>query len=572
MNKKEMVDHLNRIALYLEIRGDNSFKIAAYRRAGQALEMDERPLTAIQDFGQLKGIGKGTAQVINEFIATGESSVLNDLQQELPESLLILLRIPGLGGKKIGKLYQTLAVRDLQTLREACTEGRVRALPGFGEKTEWKILQAIEKLDQRPKELPISYMIGLAENIEEILRQMTVIDRFSRAGSLRRAKEQMKDLDFVVETEDPETAGEEILKQLGYSEIVGRGEAKMTLLLNDPYHVSVDFRFAGSEAYVTTLHHFTGSKDHNVLLRHLAKQHGEKISEYGIETEEGQCLTFRDESQFYDHLGLHFIPAPVREGTHEVELAQKGPLGLISLADIQADLHLHSTWSDGTQTIAEMAQAAKDRGYQYACLTDHSQSLRVANGLSVERLQRQQEEIAQFNEQTGDFKLFSGTEIDILPDGSLDYPDTVLEQLDFVIASIHSSFTQSQADIMKRLENACHNPYVRLIAHPTGRLLGRRKGYEVDIAQLIQMAKETGTALEINASRNRLDLSAEWAGQAQDAGVKLAIDTDSHSRSGLSEMELGVRTAQRGWIRPATVLNTMTLARFTAFLQQKKQG
>lgn len=570
MDKKEIADHLNRIALYLEIRGDNSFKIAAYRRAGQVLEEDPRPLTAIDDFSKMKGIGKGTAQVIADYMSTGESAVLHELQQQLPETLLDLLRVPGLGGKKIGKLYQQLDVRDLASLREACQTGKVRTMAGFGEKTEWKILQAIANLDERPKELPIAYMFGLAKQIEAALDPITEIHRFSPAGSLRRGKEKMKDLDFVVETSDPEKAAQAILSRLAYQEIVGRGDAKMTLLLSDPYHVSVDFRFAMPDAYITTLHHFTGSKDHNVLLRHLAKERHEKISEYGIEISDGKRLTFQNEKTFYQHLGLNYIPAPVREGGDEVEQARQGTLNLVDLDRVQADLHMHSDWSDGSSSIEEMVGGAKARGYRYACLTDHSRSLRVANGLSIERLRRQLHEVAVLNARLSDFHLFTGTEMDILADGSLDYPDNVLEQLDFVIASIHSSFAQPQSQIMKRLENACRNPYVRLIAHPTGRLLGKRNGYAVDLPRLFALARETGTGLEINASRNRLDLSADWARQAQKAGVKLAINTDSHSRTGLAEMALGVRTAQRGWIRPETVLNTMSLAQFTAFLKKKK--
>lgn len=571
MNKREIVDQLNKIALYLEIKGDNPFKVTAYRRAGQALETDQRSLSGIDDFSKIRGIGKGTAGVIDELMRTGGSRVLAELEKEIPSGLIDLTGLPGLGGKKLGKLYRSLDVTDSDSLRAACEEGRVRALPGFGEKTEQKILAAIRSRSHRPEELPIAYMLGLAEKIETALGRIG-IRRFSRAGSLRRAKEQMKDLDFVLETEDASRTSAKLLDALPVSEVTVRGEAKMTVKLSDPYRVSVDFRFASPSAFVTTLHHFTGSKAHHVLLRHLAKEKNEKISEYGVERKDGELLTFKNEAAFYRHFGLNFIPPEVREGGDEVGRAQDGPLELISLADIRGDLHMHSTWSDGSYTVQEMAEAMRARGYTYACLTDHSRSLRVADGLSPERLMRQLKEVARVNAMFDDFTLFSGTEMDILPDGSLDYPDDILEKLDFVIASIHSSFSQSPQQIMRRLENACRNPYVRLIAHPTGRLLGKRKGYAVDPDRLIRMAAETGTALEINANRNRLDLSAGLARRAQDAGVRLAIDTDSHSKKMIEDMAIGVQTATRGWIRPQTVLNTMSMPEFAAFLKHGKHG
>ncbi|MDF2909587.1 MAG: polymerase/3-5 exonuclease PolX, partial [Sporolactobacillus laevolacticus] len=310
--------------------------------------------------------------------------------------------------------------------------------------------------------------------------------------------------------------------------------------------------------------------EHNVLLRRLAKERDEKISEYGVEREDGTTRVFQSETEFYRYFGLNFIPPQAREGKDELELAKEGPLNLVSLSDIKGDLHMHSTWSDGSHTIEEMAEAMRKKGYQYACLTDHSRSLRVANGLSVERLSQQIRKVAEINETYDDFTLFSGIEMDILPDGSLDYPDEILSQLDFVIASIHSSFTQDQKQIMKRLENACRNPYVRLIAHPTGRMLGKRHGYAVDVDKLIAIAAETGTALELNASRHRLDLSSKWLKKVQDAGVKISIDTDSHSLKMLNDMELGVQTAVRGGIRPETVINTLPLKELKQFFKQKK--
>jgi DNA polymerase IV (family X) len=571
LNKKQVIDVLDRIALYLEIQGENPFKVTAYRRAGQALETDERSIDGIDDFSKIRGIGKGTADVIRELLATGESSVLTALKKKIPSSLLELVNIQGLGGKKIGRLYRELNVTDAASLVRACESEQVRALPGFGTKTEEKLLAAVRKLNERPAELSIAYMIGLAERIEETLQKVPEITRFSRAGSLRRAKESMKDLDFVVETMDPASAAKQMIDRLDVAEITGHGEEKMTLVLNDPFRVSVDFRFASAADFTVMLHHFTGSKEHNILLRHLAKERGEKISEYGVASAQDSLLTFSSESDFYRHFGLNDIPPEVREGTDEVEQAEKGPLGLIRLSDIKGDLHMHSTWSDGSYTIQEMAEAMRAKGYAYACLTDHSKSLRVATGLSEERLLEQLDEVARVNALFDDFTLYSGVEMDILPDGSLDYSDDILKQLDFVIASIHSSFSQSKDQIMKRLGNACRNPYVRLIAHPTGRLLGKRRGYPVDVEALIRLAKETGTALELNSNRNRLDLSAKWVRKAQQLGVKIAIDTDSHSKKMMEDMSLGVQTAIRGWIRPESVLNTMSAGQFAAYIRTGKK-
>ncbi|MCO7124785.1 DNA polymerase/3'-5' exonuclease PolX [Sporolactobacillus shoreicorticis] len=570
VNKKQIINQLDTIALYLEIKGENPFKVAAYHRAGLALENDPRSMAGMSDLSKIKGIGKSTAQVIEELLARGESSVLLALEKDIPHSLLDLLRLPGLGGKKIGKLYRELGVVDRDTLKDACEQGKVSQLAGFGKKTEEHLLQSLNEQRQRPKELPIPYMIDLADQIERVLRSVEMVNRFSCAGSLRRAKEKMKDLDFVIETADPKAVARQLLEKLPMHEIVGQGDAKMTVLLGDPNQVSVDFRFATQDIYASMLLHFTGSKEHNVLLRRLAKERNEKISEYGIEREDGSMRTFQNEADIYHYFGLNFIPPQAREGAFELERAEKGPLNLIKLSDIKGDLHMHSTWSDGANTIAEMAEAMRSKGYAYACLTDHSQSLRVANGLSPERLLEQNEKVKKMNQHYDDFTLFSGIEMDILPDGSLDYSDDVLSRLDFVIASIHFSFSQDKNQIMKRLENACRNPYVRLIAHPTGRMLGKRHGYAVDVKRLIELAKETGTALELNASRFRLDLSSEWLGRVQEAGVKIAINTDSHSLDMMDDMKLGVETAIRAGIKPHNVINTWPIDQLMIFLKNKK--
>ncbi|ADU31421.1 DNA polymerase/3'-5' exonuclease PolX [Evansella cellulosilytica] len=571
INKKDIIKSLEMIAVYLEIKGENSFKVSAYRKAANALERDERTINEIDDPSKLQGIGKGTASVINELMETGQSKLLNELVEELPSGLLPLLKLPGLGGKKIGKLYQELQVVDIDTLRKACEENRVQVLAGFGEKTEEKILAALKEFGKRPERLPIAQVIPVAELLKDRLKEMNDIERFELAGSFRRTRETVKDLDFIISTSKPEKVGEQIVSMENIHSVSGHGDTKISLELKfDDLIVSVDFRMIKDEAFITTLHHFTGSKDHNVLMRQRAKENGEKISEYGVENEEtGKVLTFQSETDFFQHFGLHYIPPEVREGKGELEIFE-GEFPLIHIDQIRSDLHMHTTWSDGADSIEEMIEACRNRKYDYMAITDHSQFLKVANGLSEERLKRQHEEIRKINDSMKDFTVLTGVEMDILPDGSLDYNDAVLQNIDFVIASIHSSFHQDKKTIMKRIRTAMENPHVAMIAHPTGRVIGRREGYPVDYEELIALAVETGTILELNANPNRLDLSAEWVKKAQDAGAKIAINTDAHRLSWLNHMEVGVNTGKRGWLKKESVVNTWSVEQLLQFINQNR--
>ncbi|MDQ1144812.1 DNA polymerase (family 10) [Bacillus sp. SORGH_AS 510] len=569
VNKKDLIRLLEMIAIYMELKGENPFKISAFRKAANALETDERTLTEIEDFTAISGIGKGTASVIEEYIKEGSSSVLTELKAEVPTGLIPLLQLPGLGGKKIAKLYKELGVVDVSSLKEACETGKVQALAGFGKKTEEKILSAIENVGTRPERLPLAYMLPIAEQIEENLAETPEIDRFSRAGSLRRMRETIKDLDFIIATTQPESVRQSLLDWPNIKEVVGAGDTKVSIVFALDYDVSVDFRLVKPEEFITTLHHFTGSKDHNVRMRQLAKERGEKISEYGVENvETGEILTFTSEEEFFKHFDLPFIPPEIREDGKEVDTftAQEE---LIELEDIKGDLHMHSTWSDGAHSIEEMAEACRARGYQYMAITDHSQYLKVANGLTPERLLKQREEIKKLNEKYDDFLILSGVEMDILPDGTLDYEDDILSEMDFVIASIHSAFSQPREKIMERLKTALTNNHVDLIAHPTGRKIGRREGYDVDIDMLIELAKETNTALELNANPNRLDLASEYLRKAQETGVKILINTDAHKMDTLKHMEIGVSTAKKGWIKKSSVVNALDKNELLEFLHNR---
>ncbi|MFF2458655.1 DNA polymerase/3'-5' exonuclease PolX [Peribacillus simplex] len=568
INKKDIIKLLEKIAIYMELKGENPFKVSAFRKAAGALETDDRSLSAIEDFTALNGIGKGTASVIEEYMNEGKSTVLEELQEQVPKGLIPLLQLQGLGGKKIAKLHKELHVNDVNDLKIACEEGRVAALAGFGKKTEEKILSAIAEAGSRPDRLPLAFMRPIADDIETALANMEYIIRSSRAGSIRRMRETIKDLDFIISTDHPEEVKDQLLALTGIKQVIAAGDTKVSVVLDYEYDISVDFRIVKDQEFITTLHHFTGSKDHNVRMRQLAKDRGEKISEYGVEVAEtGDILTFETEEQFYNHFGLPFIPPELREDGTEVEHYDANE-PLISLESIKGDLHMHTTWSDGAHTIEEMIEACRAKGYRYMAITDHSQYLKVANGLTAERLREQKRIIHELNEKYADFTVLSGIEMDILPDGTLDYDDELLAEIDLVIASIHSSFSQPRETIMERLKTALNNPHVDIIAHPTGRIIGRRTGYDVDIEMLIELARETNTALELNANPNRLDLAPPHLRKAQEAGVPIVINTDAHSIDMLEHMPVGVSSAKKGWIKESTVLNARDTDGLLAFLKR----
>ncbi|MGG2018225.1 DNA polymerase/3'-5' exonuclease PolX [Bacillus sp. S10(2024)] len=570
INKKQVIKLLETIALFMELKGENPFKISAFRKAAAALESDDRSLSEIEDFTKIPGIGKGTAAVIAEYIEVGTSEVLTELEKEVPSSLLPLLKLPGLGGKKVAKLYKELGVVDMETLKKACEEKQVQALAGFGKKTEEKMLESIEQVGSRPERLPIAMVLPIAGEIERKLSNVPEIIRYSRAGSLRRVRETVKDLDFIIATTEPEKVREHLLQFDNMIEVIASGDTKVSVRLQYEYDISIDFRLVKPEEFITTLHHFTGSKDHNVRMRQIAKDKGEKISEYGVENlETGEVQTFETEAAFFAHFGLPFIPPEVREDGKEIDLIEQYP-NFVQFSHIQGDLHMHTTWSDGAFSIEEMVQACRARGYKYMAITDHSQYLKVANGLTKERLREQGKEIERLNEKYPDITILRGIEMDILPDATLDFDDDVLAELDYVIGAIHSSFSQDRETIMKRLRAAIENHHVTMIAHPTGRLIGRREGYDVDTDLLIELAKETNTVLELNANPNRLDLSAKLLKQAQDAGVKIAINTDAHTLEMLEDMEIGTAAARKGWIQKDTVINTWDIERLLDYIKRNK--
>ncbi|MCM3720561.1 DNA polymerase/3'-5' exonuclease PolX [Solibacillus isronensis] len=569
MNKKIIIRTLEKIALYMELQAENPFKVSAFRKAAAALEADERSLSEIDDITAIKGIGKGTAAVITELMEIGESTVLKELEAIVPKGLIPLMKLPGLGGKKLAKLYQELNIVDAATLKAACEAGQVRGLAGFAAKTEEKILKELETFGSRAERLPIWQLEPVVLEINELLASLPEVELFSVAGSFRRVAETSKDVDFIIATKEYEVVREAILTRLAILETVAAGDTKVSVILDREEPVSVDFRLVTREEFATALHHFTGSKDHNVRMRQLAKSMGKKISEYGVEQEDGTVVTFESEEAFFAHFNLPFIPPTVRESGKELDRLNELS-GLVKLKDIVADLHMHTTWSDGAHSVSEMGQALMDIGYSHAVITDHSQYLKVANGLTPERLEQQKLDIYAFNEANPSFRLYRGTEMDILPDGTLDFGDDVLKELDFVIASIHSSFTQSQDKIMARLKTAVENPYVHMIAHPTGRIIGQRGGYDPDVPLLIEWAAEYGKILELNANPYRLDLSIEYLMLAMEKNVPIAINTDAHAIDQLRFMDIGVKYAQKAWLKKDLIVNTWSKEKFEAFIAKNK--
>lgn len=565
MKKVEAMMLLEKIAQYMEIKGENPFKINAFRKAAIALENTDLELEDIDDLTSISGIGKGTAAVLEEYRDTGRSEVLEALQEEIPFGLMNLLKIQGLGGKKLAKLRE-VGVVDLESLIRVLEDGTAASLPGFGAKSVEKLLAAAKNLESRPERLAYAVMRPIVEEINELLEKETLVLRHSVGGSFRRAEETCKDLDFIIATEKPIELREKLLALPFINEVIAAGETKVSLVLEREEMVSVDFRMVEPGAFAATLHHFTGSKDHNVRMRQLAKAKGESISEYGVETADGLWQP-KTEEELFERYGLPFIPPELREGHAEFEHDLSK---LVTLDDIKADAHMHTVWSDGKLTVDEIVMAMKDRGYEWMAITDHGKYLTFVNGLTEERLEAQGEEIREAAK-THDMNVLRGVEMDIHPDGTLDYEPEFLETLDYVVASIHSKMDQSVDEIMARLENACRSPYVNVIAHPTGRLIGRRDGYPIDEDKLIALAKETGTALELNANPNRLDLTASTLKKAKAAGVKVMINTDTHHPDMMEDMALGVLHARKAYLEPSDIINCFTFEDAKAFFAAKRE-
>ena len=564
-----MFDQITRM---LKIKGENPFKIRAYEKIALVLENLPIDVEIIYQQGGLNnipGVGEGIAKKIEEFLTTGKLEYYEKLKETIPSGVMELLDISEVGPKTAKLLYEELGVDNMEKLEKAVKQHRIKDLPGMGEKSETNILRGIELYKRRKERFLLGRALPLAEEIVESLSQLKETNKISFAGSLRRKKETIGDIDILVTSQNPEKIMKTFTSLPQVREVLAEGPTKSSVITRDDIHV--DVRVVEPISFGAALQYFTGSKAHNIKLRELALKRGLKINEYGVfAVESGNRIAGETEEEVYQALNLPFIPPELREDRGEIEAAQENKLPqLVEYSQIKGDLHLHTKWSDGAHTIRQMAEAAQKRGYKYIAITDHSQSLKFAGGLTEERLREQVEEIQKLNQELDDFTVLTGIEVDIKSDGSLDFSDEILSKLDVVIAAIHSGFKQESKVITARIIKAMQNRLVNIIAHPTGRLIGYRESYQVDINEMIKVASEIGTILEINAYPERLDLNDVYCWMAKDRGVQLAIETDAHSVDGLEFMNLGVDVARRGWLEEKDVINTLPLDKLLKRLKNK---
>ncbi|HHP50459.1 MAG TPA: DNA polymerase/3'-5' exonuclease PolX [Moorella mulderi] len=602
MTNLELAWALKEMGDLLDIKGEEPYKVRAYHRAAQAIENLEEEVATIYARGDLEkipGIGKNLAKKIAELLETGRSSFLENLRREVPPGLRDMLAIPGIGSRTVRQIYQSLGITALEELEKAVKEKRLRNIPGIGSKTELAILRGIEMLKETGRKVPLGIALPLARLFIQQLKAIPGVLQAEVTGSVRRGCDMVGDVDIVVVWEGSLHQIQEVISKhpqvKGIAEISSGRMALQTMIGTVVEIISVP-----PEDFLPALFYSTGSKAHRKRFLQLALSQGKRVSSLGLctdrwlqaerevmeelgislpaeEVEErgapADKLNPEGETFYYQALGLPYIPPELREDRGELEAALEGRLPrLVERGDIRGDLHMHSNYSDGTASIRALAEAARARGYEYIAITDHSRSLVIAGGLKVEDIARQREEICRLNQELEGITILAGIEVDILPDGRLDYEDEVLKEFDLVIASIHSGFKQGEESLMARLESAMRHPYVDIIGHPTGRMLGRRRPYAVNLERLLDLAAETGTILEINSSPDRLDLNDVAARQAKEKGVLLAINTDAHDPARLADMEYGLYVARRAWLEPQNVVNTYDLESLRRVLKRNRKS
>jgi len=572
MKNQEIAAIFNEIADLLEIKGENPFRIRAYQRAAMNIEGHSRNMADLtrKELLEIPGIGKDLAEKIEEYLKTEKISSYEELKKEVPAGLSELLSVPSLGPKTAKLLHEKLKIKNIDELEELAKKHKLSGLPGIKEKTEENILKGIEMLKRGKDRQPLGRVLPIAADIVEYLKKNAPVKKISMAGSLRRMKETIRDIDILITSENPHDVMKAFVHLPDIKEVLMHGPTKSSLMTTEG--IQVDLRVVEDESFGAALAYFTGSKEHNIRLREMALKKGLKLNEYGIFREkDNKKLGGRNEEDVYRILKLQYIQPEMREDRGEIEAAKKNELPkLLELKDIKGDLHVHTKESDGSHTIAELIMAAKERRYEYIAVTDHTKGLGIARGLNEEKALEEKKEIDALNKKLRGFKLLMGLEVDIRSDGRMDLPDEILSKMDIVIASIHSGFRQSKEQITKRLVSAMKNPYVSVIAHPTGRLIGERDPYEVDMEHILKVAKETGTAIEINAYPLRLDLNDIYAKKGKEVGVKIAISTDAHLLSQFEYMSYGVSIARRGWLEKEDVLNTLNYVSLMKVLQRKR--
>jgi len=571
---REVARIFNELADILEVKGENPFRVRAYRRAAQNIEAYPKNVAEAspKDLQEIPGIGADLAGKIREIAETGALQDYERLKKEVPAGFTALLAVPGLGPRTAKRLMDELGVGNLEDLERAAMEHRVAGLKGMGEKTEENILKGIGMLRKGRERKPIGRVRPLADAILRELRQKAPVKELAVAGSIRRWKDTIKDIDLLSTSDDPQKVMNVFVRLPQVKEVLMKGPTKSSVILEE-MDIQVDLRVVEEKSLGAALAYFTGSKAHNIRLREMAAKAGLKLNEYGVFREkDDRRLGGRTEEEVYRILGLPFIPPELREDAGEIEAALKGELPrLVELGDIRGDLHVHTSRTDGSHTVEELARAAKARGYKYLAVTDHSKGLAVARGLNENQLEEQMGEIDALNRKLRGFRVLKGVEVDIKSDNTLDLPDSLLRKLDVVVASIHSGFGQPRDKLTRRLLSAIENPLVSIIAHPTGRLIGEREAYDVDIELVLREAAKNGTAVEINAYPDRLDLKDVHVKTAREAGTPIAISTDTHKEAHFDYMGYGVGVARRGWLEKKDVINTRDLKPLMAFLRKKRK-
>jgi DNA polymerase (family 10) len=573
MKNSEVAKVFQDIADLLELKGENVFKIRAYQKAARAIEHYPRELKVMieegEDLYSVPGVGEAIAKKTTELIETGKLGYYENLKAEFPQGITNLLTIPGIGPKTASKLSSELGISSVDELERAINEERVAKLFRLGEKTADNILHQIEALHRKDKRIPIGEALPIVEEIIGALCSIPGVRNITAAGSLRRFRETLGDIDLMGTADNPKEVVDTFVSLSYVREVLAQGSTKATVIVSGG--LQVDLRMVEHDSFGSLLQYFTGSKQHNISLRERGRKQGLKLSEYGITVVANDKLEkFSREEEFYHRLGLQYIPPELREAQREIEKAEQGAIPeLVELSDIKGDLHMHTEWSDGHDSIEKLAQAAKDMGYQYIAITEHSAGRGIAHGLDVERLRKQIAEIKALNERLTGIHVLTGIEVDIRVDGVLDLPHEIISELDMVIAAVHSAMNQSEEKMTRRVINAIENPDVDMIAHPTCRLIGEREPVTIDLEAVIQAAGEHNKIMEINAMPDRLDLKDIHAFRARDLGVKLAIGTDAHSIAHLGFMRFGVGVARRAWCEPEHILNTLPLAELLVVLNRK---
>ena len=571
MQNQDVARIFSEIAEMLAIQGEDQRRIRAYERAAESIGQLEREVADIMQEGKLTeipGIGATLAAKIEEMLTTGKQKLHEQLKAEIPPGVVEMLQIPDVGPKTAARMWKELGITSVDQLEEAAKAGRIQSLPRMGARTEAKILEGIQILHRRSGRTPLGIAWYLAYDMIEALRHVPGVLQAEPAGSLRRMRDTVGDLDLLVAAEDPKPVMACFRELPQVAEVVLSGRTKTTIRTRQG--LQADLRVMEAVQWGTALQYFTGSREHSIHLRGLAKECGYSLSEYALKRVDGTEVLCPEEADVYRHLGMKWIPPELREDRGEIEAALEDKLPhLIERADLKGDLQCHTTWSDGKRSVAEMAEAARSRGLRYMLISDHSYGMGIAGGLREEDLTRQRAEIKAANARFKDFHVLQGCEVEIRADSTLDFPDSVLEGLDLVVASLHTGLRTGRERTTERVIAAIRNPHVDIIAHPTGRLIGQREGADLDMEAVLRAAAEEGTALEVNAFPDRLDLADVHVRRAVELGVKLAIDSDAHDAGDMDHLFFGVATARRGWATPADVVNTWSLTKLRSWAKAR---